>query len=95
MQPLDVSYSEKALEQLKELVSKLQFYKDFEDVKEAIVEVLRLDPRSIYWRNQCEDKPYGFCIDVLNVICDFEQKEERKVKIVEIEDWSHKYSFLD
>ena len=52
-----------------------QFYlhhlESIEEVREAIVEMLRQNPRSIYRRTKCPDQSYQVSIDNVNLTCIF------------------------
>lgn len=62
-----VDFTKEALESLDSLVSKLEYYSTFNEIKDAIVQVLQLDPRSIS-RKKTQDTNYAFYIDCLNVV---------------------------
>ena len=49
----------------------LESFASIEEVREAIVEMLRQDPRSIYRRTKCTDQSYQVSIDNLNLSCTF------------------------
>ena len=53
-----------------------------EEAKQAITDILRADPRSVYRRNCCQDKLYSFSIDTMNVTCKF---EESTVEVLRVE----------
>lgn len=53
-----------------------------EEAKQAISDILRADPRSVYRRNCCRDKLYSFSIDTMNVTCKF---EESTVKVLRVD----------
>jgi hypothetical protein len=52
------------------------------DAREAIVEVLKQDPRSVYRKDKCSHEPYKFSIDNLNITCEF--TTEGKAKVIDI-----------
>jgi len=79
--------SNESLEQLKEMLPLLKFYYSLEEIKRAIEAILITDPRSIFIRKSFGDDIYGFCIDILNVLCKFGEKD---VTVVGFEDWSNK-----
>lgn len=94
--PLSVEFTEEAVEELRGFLEKgiLEYYSDLEETKVAITEVLTLDPRSIYWRKKYDgDKKstYGFCLDVLNILCVFDSDDSQRAKIIKVEDWSDRY----
>jgi len=86
-----IKFTEEALTQLQSFLPKLQHYSSLEEVKKAIEEVLTQDPRSVYWKKKCVEETYGFCIDVLNVLCMFDD-ETKVVTVTGVEDWSQKYT---
>ncbi|KAL0490813.1 Nef-associated protein [Acrasis kona] len=90
----DITFTEQAIKQLEECCNDakhpLKFYKDWHDVRDAILEVLRLDPRSTYRRKKCQDKIYYFHIDELNVSVDIKDDVETnktKAIVTKVEIW--------
>lgn len=69
---LEVVMEPGAREQLRALQAALNFFASADDAEEAIRQVLRADPRSVYWRHAHSDEQYGFSIDQLNVVCRFD-----------------------
>ncbi|KAJ7380275.1 hypothetical protein OS493_010991 [Desmophyllum pertusum] len=53
-----------------------------EEAKQAITDILKADPRSVYRRNRCQDQLYRFSIDTMNVTCKF---EESTVEVLRVE----------
>lgn len=49
----------------------LESFGSIEEVRQAIVEMLRQDPRSVYRRTKCTDPSYQVSIDNLNLTCMF------------------------
>ena len=49
----------------------LESFKSLDDARQAIVDVLKQDPRSVYRRNKCLHDTYKFSIDNLNLSCQF------------------------
>ena len=49
----------------------LETFASIEEAREAIVEMLRQDPRSVYRRTKCTDQSYQVSIDNLNLSCKF------------------------
>ena len=49
----------------------LESFESLEEVREAIVEMLRQDPRSVYRRTKCTDQYYQVSIDNVNITCMF------------------------
>lgn len=64
---MKVDFSKDSLISLKDLVSNLEYYNNFDEIKEAIIQVLQLDPRSVS-RKKTEETDYAFYIDCLNVV---------------------------
>ena len=78
-------YAEKQLEVFSETceeeVFRLQFLKSKSQAKEAIVSILREDPRSTYRRKNCVDSLYYFTVDSLHVTCWFDEEIVEVVRI--------------
>ena len=53
-----------------------------EEAKQAITDILKADPRSVYRRNHCQDQLYRFSIDTMNITCKF---EDSSVEVLQIE----------
>lgn len=53
-----------------------------EEAKQAITDILKADPRSVYRRNHCQDQLYRFSIDTMNITCKFEGSS---VEVLQIE----------
>lgn len=53
-----------------------------EEAKQAITDILKADPRSVYRRNHCQDQLYRFSIDRMNITCKF---EDSSVEVLQIE----------
>lgn len=70
---LEVEITEEARAQIRELEPALAFFRSAAEAEGAIRQVLRADPRSVFWRNSHGDELYGFSIDQLNVVCHFSQ----------------------
>ena len=51
------------------------------EAKQAITDILRADPRSVYRRNCCRDKLYCFSIDTMNVTCKFEESTVEVLRV--------------
>lgn len=51
------------------------------EAKQAITDILRADPRSVYRRNCCRDKLYSFSIDTMNVTCKFEESTVEVLRV--------------
>ena len=49
----------------------LQTFSSICDARQAIVSILRQDPRSVYRRDKCSQELYKFSIDNLNITCQF------------------------
>ena len=70
----------------------LEMFSSLSEAREAIVEVLRQDPRSVYRRERCSRDPYKFSIDNLNITCEF---TEGKAVVTDIQpkgQWIYKRS---
>ena len=63
-------------------IYQLEMLSSPEEAKQAITDILRADPRSVYRRNCCRDKLYAFSIDTMNVTCKF---EELTVEVLRVE----------
>jgi len=63
-------------------IYQLEMLSSPEEAKQAITDILRADPRSVYRRNCCQDKLYSFSIDTMNVTCKF---EESTVEVLRVE----------
>ena len=69
---LTIVFSSSAEEDLGYLIDNihlLKFLNSKDAIKQAIEEILCNEPRSIYRRTSCGDKPYGFVVDNINVTC--------------------------
>ncbi len=88
----DITFTDEALQQLQESCSNerfpLKFYTNWQEVRDAIIEILRLDPRSTYRRKKCQEKTYFFHIDELNISVDIKDHETgTKAIIFKVEVW--------
>jgi len=63
-------------------IYQLEMLSSPEETKQAITDILRADPRSVYRRNCSQDKLYSFSIDTMNVTCNF---EESTVEVLRVE----------
>ena len=63
-------------------IHQLEMLSSPEEAKQAITDILRADPRSVYRRNCCQDKLYSFSIDTMNVTCKF---VESTVEVLRVE----------
>lgn len=90
---LDVVFTDRAAKDIDKFHSpnhenKCDHCLDFIDgpskAKQAIVEILQNDPRSVYRKNKCSDKLYFFEVDKLHVTCWFDDMiaEVLKVKLI-------------
>ena len=71
----------------------LHTFRSVSDAREAIVEVLKQDPRSVYRRERFSHELYKFSMDNLNVTCEF--TTAGKAKVIDIhpkERWVYKHS---
>ena len=69
---LTVTFSDEAERQLVSLAPSLVMFSGADQARAAISEVLIADPRSVHWRQHRGSLEYGFSIDSLNVVCEFE-----------------------
>ena len=84
--PLEhIEFDLEAEQCLRSLVPTLHFFHSYEDVKQAIVEVIQTDPRPTYVKKTKKERLYGFRLDNINVRCQFDQDD--KVKVVVVEKW--------
>jgi tRNA-Thr(GGU) m(6)t(6)A37 methyltransferase TsaA len=84
-----VSFSEKALEELKEILNskKLIFYEDYDEIIELIKCLLEIDPHSKYTRKKKETFIYAFYVDKLNIIYQYDaDKQEVEIQSIEYSD---------
>ena len=63
---------------------KLNQLKTHQDLKEAIVDVLKEDPRSNYRRDKCSDRLYYFTVDCVKITCWFDQNENDETVLSEV-----------
>lgn len=63
-------------------IYQLEMLSSSEEAKQAIADILKADPRSVYRRNRCQDQLYHFSIDTMNVTCRF---EESVVEVLQVE----------
>jgi tRNA-Thr(GGU) m(6)t(6)A37 methyltransferase TsaA len=82
-----IVWSDDSVKQLQAIVQsgKMKYYSTYEEISEAIIQVLQTDPRPVYVRKKSTQKLYGFRIDVANVRCSVHEKD--RIEIVEIELW--------
>jgi tRNA-Thr(GGU) m(6)t(6)A37 methyltransferase TsaA len=88
----DIVFTDEALKQLQECCANkrfpLKFYSNWQEVRDAIIEILKLDPRSTYRRKKCQDKIYYFHIDELNIAVDIKDHDTGTKAIVnKVEVW--------
>lgn len=67
----------------------LQLFSSVSKAREAIVEVLQQDPRSVYRREKCSCELYKFSIDNLNITCEFTEQKVRVIDIESKEKWTY------
>lgn len=81
-----VSFNEESLTTLKNLIDekKLEFYTDFNEIKELITELLEIDPHSKHTKKKNECLLYVFYLDRINIIYEF-NTAEKKIKVIDIE----------
>ena len=69
---LEVRWTDSAMEELRILLPHQSLLCTEEQARAAVSEVLMADPRSIHWRQSRSAMEYGFSIDMINVVCTFE-----------------------
>ena len=62
---------------------KLNQLKTHQDLKEAIVDVLKEDPRSNYRREKCSDRLYYFTVDSVKITCWFDDQNVSEILKIE------------
>ena len=80
-QPVHITDSE-LLQPFDVCIYQLEMLSSPVEAKQAITDILRADPRSVYRRNCCQDQLYSFSIDTMNVTCKF---EESTVEVLRVE----------
>ena len=87
VEKLTVRFTNTATEQLclfsemsEDKLYSLQYLKRSE-VKEAIISILKEDPRSTYRRKHCMDNLYYFTVDILHVTCWFDDNVAEVVRV--------------
>ena len=68
----------------------LQTFSSLSDARQAIVDVLEQDPRSVYRREKCPHDMYKFSVDNLNISCRFEKGKAVVIDIQPKTRWKHK-----
>ncbi|CAH1254409.1 TRMO [Branchiostoma lanceolatum] len=89
VQKLTVSFTPNAEATLQKFHSKgpgpdsftLAAFKDSEEAKKAICDILSADPRSPYFRNKCQDRLYFFSVDNVHVTCWFDGNSAEVVRV--------------
>jgi len=64
-----VVFSEKSLQLLEEFLPKLKHFKNLDELRKTIEDLLLSDIRSVYRKQKCADELFGFHLDNLNVQC--------------------------
>ena len=77
MNQIDVHFTPRALKQLPSMP--LVNLKAHSDLKEAIIDVLKEDPRSNYRRDKCSDRLYYFTVDSVKVTCWFDDIDNNDI----------------
>ncbi|KAG2393867.1 hypothetical protein C9374_003631 [Naegleria lovaniensis] len=80
-----VHFSEKSLQMIDTLIGKSTFYDNVDDAKELFEDLIKLDPRSKYRREKCQDELFGIHVDVFNLLC---RVTDNVCTVEDIEDWS-------
>jgi tRNA-Thr(GGU) m(6)t(6)A37 methyltransferase TsaA len=98
-----IIFTDDALEQLQRLIQndhRLKFYKDWNDARVAIEQLLYLDPRSVHRRKKGE-KAYWFHLDGMNISTKIEEDDEQNpdstitATVLGIEMWQDVLDRLD
>ena len=88
-----VQFKELARSQLGHLVGLgvLEFYSSLEEIMDALVECIRLDPRRTEYRKRSDDRAvtFAFCFDRLNVVCEMGEGDSENCDITQVEYWPH------
>ena len=92
---IEVEFTNRSLTQLSRFHSPcgenceycLGLFGTIQDAKNAIVNLLKQDPRSVYRRNKCQDKLYFFTIDTIHLTAWFDE-HDGTVEVVRIMPWS-------
>ena len=88
---LNIIISSRAESQLRELdVTRLQWLKGRDELRAAITDVLRSDPRSVYRKTKCSDRMYFTSLDGVHVTAwydpDIDGMEVIKIKLEDREE---------
>ncbi|XP_072039106.1 tRNA (adenine(37)-N6)-methyltransferase-like [Amphiura filiformis] len=59
----------------------LEFFKNAQEARQAICEILQADPRSTYRREKCSDRLYFFAVDTVHVTCWFDDDVAEVIRI--------------
>ncbi|XP_074650697.1 tRNA (adenine(37)-N6)-methyltransferase-like [Tubulanus polymorphus] len=84
---LDIRFTNFAEEQLRQFDAvndkpfHLEQLKTSAELKTAIINILKADPRSVYRRNHCQGRLYFFCLDNAHVTCWFDKNVAEVVRI--------------
>jgi hypothetical protein len=63
--------------------------KSAKEAREVITDILQGDPRSVYRRNKCKDRPFWIRLDTMNITAWFVDTPQGTVAVVaEIEPWT-------
>ncbi|XP_050401849.2 tRNA (adenine(37)-N6)-methyltransferase [Patella vulgata] len=90
---LTVRFTQNAREELLNFSSEasddthnLKFILNPKELEEAVVEILRGDPRSIYRKKSCGDSLYYFTVDIVHVTCWFDENMVEVLRLKPISD---------
>ena len=72
---INVNFTPRASKQLHQVPLKQLHTSN--DLKEAIIDVLKEDPRSNYRKDKCSDRLYYFTVDCVKITCWFDEEENK------------------
>ncbi len=80
----NIEFEEVAMQSLQSKVPQLEYFSNLEDIKQAIIHVIRTDPRPSFLKGkyQVSKKLYGFRIDKLNIRCEITEDETGQESVV-------------
>eukprot|EP00051_Salpingoeca_urceolata_P017647 m.242839 g.242839 ORF g.242839 m.242839 type:complete len:462 (+) comp19014_c0_seq1:1452-2837(+) len=81
---LDVAFTPECHAKLQKFAPEFKFFKTADEAEQAICDILRADPRSVYRRHQGPKAQFCWSLDVLNMKCDFDD-DNRTVTVVKLE----------
>lgn len=81
---LKVNFNHNSLQKLRLYLPNLEFYSNFEEIYNLIINILEIDPHSKHSKKKQDNLTYAFYIDKLNIIYRFYQ-ENGLIEIIDIE----------